>query len=595
MEKIKEFNILHIIKRYYGLCTLAIVELCAIVALIIWGDYIYLAVNDCLDSNLALYKMYKDYSLWTDLSSSIPFLGGLDRSILNPGYTISMISYFLFDTQTAFWINYLVAILLSGVGFFCLGSSIGKLTERQIINPNVFCILGIIFIMSGIWPIAIIPFSLIPWWAFLTVEAYRTKKIWIAAFFVILTLNISGPLMAVFLLFYTAVFYLILFVKDKESRKCIVCIFIIILACFLLCNGYVLISVFSTQKNNIKSLATSGGYIYVNSVGDCVKKFLKNLVLLDNIQYHSGIWSLRYVALPLAWIFFFLFNVEKKNLGVSRQFSLVYNLIMCAISLNALAAAFDKCAFIRQFIPFLSGFGFERFVWLSPFFIIFAFAMILQYLEEKHFNYTAIVLVLSVALMIVVDPQTKGTSSDFNVLHNNFVAYVLNGRNGIQARWDEYYNQKLFETITEEIEYDGEWSVAYGLEPCILQYNQIRTLDGYYSNYPIEYKEKWEEMIAPVLEINSYAQYYWNISNGQRAYIYGICWTNPDYYIDYDNVTDKRMLINVDILNQLGAKYVFSRVEIENYSELGFRYLGTWKDDKEFYKISVYEVENQNG
>lgn len=53
----------------------------------------------------------------------------------------------------------------------------------------------------------------------------------------------------------------------------------------------------------------------------------------------------------------------------------------------------------------------------------------------------------------------------------------------------EYFSTELFDKIKEEIGYEGEKAVAYGLDPGVLAYNGISTLDGVLSYYPLSYKE----------------------------------------------------------------------------------------------------------
>ena len=79
----------------------------------------------------------------------------------------------------------------------------------------------------------------------------------------------------------------------------------------------------------------------------------------------------------------------------------------------------------------------------------------------------------------------------FNRAFQNRTSGVLSYR--------EFYSTKLFEKIKREIGYNGEWSVAFGMHPRVLQYNGISTLDGYSSYYPQAYKEQFRKLIAPDL------------------------------------------------------------------------------------------------
>ena len=103
----KIVNSNEILKKYYGFLLLIAVELFFIFIFAFFGDKLYFAVNDNLDSNIALMKVFRDNNCWIDRTSPIPILGGVEREVLNCGYTIAYINYWLFDTQTAYFLNFI--------------------------------------------------------------------------------------------------------------------------------------------------------------------------------------------------------------------------------------------------------------------------------------------------------------------------------------------------------------------------------------------------------------------------------------------------------------------------------------------------------
>lgn len=108
------------IKEYWGLWLLLLFEVCFIFFLAMWRDKIYLQWNDNLDSNIALSKMFKDNEFWRDRQTPVPFLGGVERSILTSGYGLISIIYYIFDAQTAYWFSYVLAVFFSGGGVFSI-------------------------------------------------------------------------------------------------------------------------------------------------------------------------------------------------------------------------------------------------------------------------------------------------------------------------------------------------------------------------------------------------------------------------------------------------------------------------------------------
>ena len=84
----------------------------------------------------------------------------------------------------------------------------------------------------------------------------------------------------------------------------------------------------------------------------------------------------------------------------------------------------------------------------------------------------------------------------------------------------EFYSKELFSDVKKEIGYkEGEWSVAYGMHPAILEYNGISTLDGYLGFYPQSYKEEFRKVIAPALSQNPDSAAYFD-DWGARCYLY---------------------------------------------------------------------------
>ena len=581
-EKINNERNRAFIKKHYGVLFLIATEAVLAFFLIFFGDKMYVAINDNLDSNVVLMKIFRDNNCWIDRTTPLPFLGGLSRDLLTCGYTLQYINYWIFDTQFAYWFNFLEAIAISAMGFYYLGVSYQKLSKKNI-SPNMFCVCGVLYSLVGFWPHSIIAFSLIPWWAFLTLEYYRTKKWWIILFFIPLQYNISGPLIGVFLLFYTFAFYILVSVKERKFLKEMTAFIGAVMLVFAFFNRSMILQSFSSSKDTIKGLASREGIVYNLSIRSCLHQFRCMFLLEHSELYHSGVVSFRYTALPLMIVFFILFNIERKRIKVSKDFLLRYNLIFAAYAFNSLLTGFDKCAVFRKAVPFFSGFSFSRFMWLSPFILVLALLMIIYFLRRKGFRKTSVILVLFVLTGIVNISRSDGFGSWYNSVSANYTMNVRHEHLYENARWEDYYRTELFDKVKKDIGYNGEWVVAYGFDTAILQYNSFKTLDGYYSNYPLEYKLKWEQLIAPTLRESLNAREYWKESNGQRAIVY----TAPG-----GDDKERLMLINPEILEELGGKYVISRYKIVNYEELHFEYINTWTDKTTGTEISVYSVGN---
>ncbi len=208
------------------------------------------------------------------------------------------------------------------------------------------------------------------------------------------------------------------------------------------------------------------------------------------------------------------------------------------------------------------------------------------------YRVASLVMPVIAVTVIILQPQR------YNDLYNT--AYgtafkVLKGYELDTLNYREFYSTELFDTIKADLNYsEDEWSVAYGMHPAILEYNDISTLDGYLGFYPQSYKESFREVIAPALERVPESKIYYD-NWGARCYLYSgtdlsIVMATKSMY----GVTDTDIYINSEALADLGCKYIFSRIEISNTEDAGLRlvksYDGAEHDSP--YMIYVYEIDN---
>jgi hypothetical protein len=179
--------------------------------------------------------------------------------------------------------------------------------------------------------------------------------------------------------------------------------------------------------------------------------------------------------------------------------------------------------------------------------------------------------------------------NDFYYTCYNMAYKIIKQQETSTVNYREFYAEELFDEIKEELDYTDEWSVAYGMHPAILHYNGIHTLDGYLGFYTQEYKEKFREVIAPALETSEEFRDYFD-SWGPRAYIYSGAGENTYEPVRYMELTDKNLSINSVALKDMGCKYIFSRIELDNAKELQLTPLGVFEKENLPYVIYVYEL-----
>lgn len=276
---------------------------------------------------------------------------------------------------------------------------------------------------------------------------------------------------------------------------------------------------------------------------------------------------------------------------------------------------------IETLLPPLTGWQFNRTVFFSPF-LWYAVLCILC-LRLYHIQgclilslcgkVSARLLCLAAVAVILLD------GSKYNDLYSTARALVQERRTGQpvnELSYHEFFSPELFETIKADLDYqpgrpeqmenspsreiengaeqvsgkDGtDWAAAYGLNPAILEYNGIATLDGYLGFYPQSYKDAFRRVIAPALERRPATAAYYD-EWGARCFLYsGDEDTIVQAVRNYQTVSN-RLYIDADALRSLGCRYLFSRISLSNAEELGLSLRGIYADAGSPYTIYVYDA-----
>ena len=294
--------------------------------------------------------------------------------------------------------------------------------------------------------------------------------------------------------------------------------------------------------------------------------------------------------LPLCLLFFlfraacFLRQGQPKRL-LTDSFCLVLYFIVG----NCLIYGFYYWGGLRELfetlIPPLEGFQFNRTVFFNPFLWYAALFLLVKYLYDSRKKWLGNgLLVISLAVVVL----TPAVYNDFYYTCYYHAYRIVKGVEVENLNYREFFSEDLFDEIKEDIGYDGEYSIAYGMHPAVLSYNGISTLDGYLGFYPQAYKEAFGAMIAPATErVEEWDTYFWDW--GARAYIFSGSGENTWNPVRTMQVSDDTLYIDADMFRELGGKYLFSRIEIGNGPELGFTLVGTYGGEGSPYTIYVYE------
>lgn len=253
----------------------------------------------------------------------------------------------------------------------------------------------------------------------------------------------------------------------------------------------------------------------------------------------------------------------------------------CALTVSLSEAnILDKI--ILVILPFLKGIDLSRIYTVARMSWYIAFTASLIYLSKnkKHVD-TAYVLAFFQIIFIFLNFDATYNDSATSWQHN------LIG--GPDITWREFYSEKQFKEIKDNINYNGENVCAVGYHPGVLLYNDFNTIDGYLSVYPYEQQLLWHDLEKTEFERNPVHQIYFD-SWGGRRYIY-----NKD--LSYEPTRNEKyhdgvnLYVDMNILkNDYHCKYILSRAELINAQTLGLKHLATFDNPESIYIIWVYEV-----
>ncbi len=579
-----------LLTKYWSVILIVLFIASTLLFLIIKKDAIYVNPNDILDSNIMWSKVKRDVLFSGKYGEAhVPFLRGdetLDK-LLKVSLSPVDIIYCLLPPFWAYVFCFYARILMSGLGWYIMAKNI--LTEIQMkkyFNTVVFC--GFLYGIIPIWPVGsgTFGFAFLPWVLTDFILIYRTGKFRYCFGVIAFPFFAGLALFGIFICGYLLIFIIYDAIKHKRINTKM------LFAFFLLCAIY-----FFRERVNITQVST-GSTIYDSakrgasqSAGEFISTFFH---LLENGRYHSGDCHL-YIVFPVCIIGVLIVNImhikNRDSIGdiLLDSPNLLILWIILNVLINALWSDNNIVNTICKIIPLLKGLNLSRTLWFTPFAWYLCFFILMIRLKEHCFFYMADVLCLCAFCAICF----MGASNSLSVLYNDIstnLEYALHewttGEKPDCLTWREFYSEALFEDIKTEIDYKGEWSVAFGFHPAILNYNGINTLDGYYSGYSRQYKEQFAELISPYLESDSDKVDYFN-NYGIRAYIF--C-----DEVDYDevgrnlNVSSSEMLINPSVFQEMGGVYVFSRVQIANFQKLGFEFIKCFMDEDSPYEIYVY-------
>lgn len=575
MEKIK--------KNWYLIVVIGFVFIQAMVFLIFRKES-YIAIHDNLDLFVAHLQIMKLSHAFFTHDTLLPMLGGISRDTFGSEFSLYNILYFLLPNFAAYLTGYFLKIGIGFFSFLLLARDVYK--EKYVTYKPVLFLLAIAFGLIPVFPTYGIAFTSIPLVIYLLRRIYREPKWYLFLLLFAYPFVSYFSYFGFFILGYMVCSLIILWVKDKKFPKWIA------LSVIVLSLGYVGFEYRLFKQMLFESAPTIRAGIAGEDLafGEVVKSILS---VFTNTIFHAQD-SHMYVVLPVCVVGILMINffyIKKKT--YRKIVTDTCNLTLLFILFNCIVYGLYDCKGFRDLfeliLPPLKGFQFNRTLYFNSFLWYALLFLVLKRLydtEKTAWKKFANVIALIAVCIVMLEPQVY---NDFYSTCYNQAYKILKKKDTSTLNYREFYSEKLFAKIKEDIGYQSEWAVAYGMHPAVLQYNGIATLDGYLGLYTEEYKKAFRSVIAPALEQSEEFKAYFD-DWGARAYLYSGSGENTFQPLRELTVSDHSLYMNTEAFKKLGGTYLFSRIELDNSVEQKLILIGTYTDESSPYTIYVYQA-----
>lgn len=570
------------IKENWYVILVALLLLAQVAVMTAWGEHSFVAVHDNLDLFVAHNTMLKKAGLFFAQDVSAPMLKGVSRDTLGSEFTLYNLLYVLLSPYAAYVTAYLLKLLIGFGGSILLARDVSRKQYEE--YRGLVWLVAAGFCMIPVFPAYGIAFTSIPLAVVLLKRIdQQPGLLWYMLLFCYPLLSYFSYF-GFFLLAYLACAVLILWGKRRHFPLSLAAGLPVLAAGYMAWEYRLFKEMLFGDTVTIRSTMVNADA----SVGEVWDKVLEGLVTpVFHAQDSHGYWIIWVCLIVILAV-----NMNDIRKGEKKKiYTEPVNLVSGVILFNCLVyGIYDFKPFRDLFeavLPPLTGFQFNRTIYFNPFLWYLLFFLCLKKIwDRKKGRIMAYTLALAGVAVCMFFPQVY---NDFysNCYHHSYE--LVKGQASSQLSFREFYSEELFQKIKREIGYEGEWAVAYGMHPAVLQYNQIATLDGYLGMYSQEYKEAFREVIAPALDRSEEFELLYD-TWGARAYVYSGSGENTYLPVRELEVEDKNLYMDMEAFKALGGRYIFSRLEVSNTEELSLVLKGEFSDRTSPYTIYVYEA-----
>lgn len=524
----------------------------------------FLLIDDNLDGEFLVRILLNKIKIINDENLIEEVFNGLPSNMIQSKLNITVLFFKIFDPFIAYLINEIFSRTIGLVGMFFL---INELTKNNSSNLNfenkITLIFSILFSYLGSYNIyygLTIMGQPILLWIFIKLSKKEFKYYYFIIIF-LFTFCSSLIHVGVFLIISLSIWLIIDTIIFKKINSMFSIGIVILIAGYMiveheLIKSYLFGEVISHREDFLNSHPS---FNFLNFIVSALRVLFKT-------SFHSGVIYL----IPLYFMFFLIFLFKLRNKNINILFFTISSILIIKITYSLLLYSQIQIFKLIQF---------DRFTFLLPPLIISAFCLIFLELFNKI---KTIVILLSFGFV------TGILYNSLEFRNNLFILFGKKDKSIISYR--NYFDKNLFESISKYIGIEkSKYRIAsIGISPSISHFNGFYTLDGYFVNYPKDYKKKFRSIISNELgKSDQLRQYfdYW----GNRCYIFSSELDLNSYSIfDKKKIELKKLDINTKIFYKLGGRYIFSSIPIRNSKEIFLELDTTFKGA--YWEIYLYKV-----
>lgn len=570
------------IKKNWAVIITGLLFFVQVIVMYAAGESVYASTHDNLDLHVLDYHLLAENNLFFGKGGVLPILDGVSRDYFFSEWSAYSWLYMLLPTHYAYITGYLLKTAM-GVGFTLLLAK-HVLKERYQTYRSLLWLAAYAFGSLPLYSAFSWYFVSVPLVIYLVLRIYETPHFkWYLALFFYPLLSYF-VFFGVFILGYLVLAAIIVSVYKKQFCKQLFAAVLVLFA------GY------AVMEYRLFSVMLFSDTVTIRDTMVLSDWSISEVFYQIGMTFREGIFHAqacqKWFVFPLCLIGLICVNalyIRKKE--YKRIYKDPFNLTMAFILFNCVVYGFygfkPLRSLIESLIPVITGLQLNRTVFFNTFLWYVALFFLMVKVWDSGKKKTASAVMLLAIFFIMITPERY--NDFYNTCFNHFYELVK-GTESNNLDFGEYYSVPLMEEIKADIDYNGEKCVAYGINPAVLEYSNIWTLDGCISYYPQEYKEEFRKLIAPALEKNASSREYYD-DWGARAYIYTA--SDDDIYaMQYKyEVQDKNLYMDMEQFEKMGGTYIFSRIEIANTAEKEIALVGTYTNEESPYTIYLYKVQ----